>query len=792
MAFIEKKDPIVLNIKLTSKGRELLSKGELNFRYFAIGDSEIDYEFNRETGFNSFNSSVLRPADKNPHQLSFISKNLDGDGFNEISSVPSTESIVENQISSIGFFNESGDEFLTDSDHVKQPDAMIEISGVTGGTRLEIKKAPYYLSNPNEPQTGDLLLVKWANPNGIDTTGYTVNKNNPTPYLWYKVQNINSGSLNNDNLVIEVDRELPDFSNITGVTGNSVVAGALFYYNYINFTGDTFSTDQTDDALIAFLQNCQCPTITFPFWNMSIVYTDNIIGVDPNNNKTFGEYNTKDLGGFVSYIQNQGRNNSNYKRKLGVIHYTNNSVANTYAEGFFGDPLNSEDANKIPKLSIPHIMWHKSNTPQLGLILKPIGQLKYLTGVTKSLNTRYYDLADGDNNVVGKVFYDLKTFVIEDQELLFAMSYKSNRSWTLPNYGVDINANVTFGCSDCVLQYSVATIPPTTIGGSDGQIIISGITNYIGNPQDGDLVLEILSGGTGNTNQTQVFFNKITGDTIITNNNTLNNFNLSAITYTVKLTDLGAPNCTIISEITLNEVQTTLSIINIQSTYNNLIPYFHVSAYDNNPVRIRIFSDNSGDSGIGIPLGDAYMTIANPNTDEVALNNRSVNSTGNGNDAVNDWVKIPQNSYLETNNLTFKNPYVIYVRDLTGGTITDVTNNQNIIDTQVWTYYVSVTNPLVTPNLTIGSDSNGQYVTVSNFLIAPNPTKNPLDGTYEASLYKQGDEPKDWVYSIPVGDGGPIKIYAPSNPSGNYKVAVRERRDYIETYRIISTGTINF
>jgi len=48
MAFIERKDPVVLNIKLTSKGRELLSRGELDFKYYAVGDSEIDYEFNAE------------------------------------------------------------------------------------------------------------------------------------------------------------------------------------------------------------------------------------------------------------------------------------------------------------------------------------------------------------------------------------------------------------------------------------------------------------------------------------------------------------------------------------------------------------------------------------------------------------------------------------------------------------------------------------------------------------------------------------------------------------------------
>ena len=48
MAFIDKKDPVVLNIKLTSKGRELLSQGKLKFKYYVIGDSEIDYAFNAE------------------------------------------------------------------------------------------------------------------------------------------------------------------------------------------------------------------------------------------------------------------------------------------------------------------------------------------------------------------------------------------------------------------------------------------------------------------------------------------------------------------------------------------------------------------------------------------------------------------------------------------------------------------------------------------------------------------------------------------------------------------------
>jgi len=108
-----------------------------------------------------------------------------------------------------------------------------------------------------------------------------------------------------------------------------------------------------------------------------------------------------------------------------VIHYSNNSPANTYGEEFY---LNTEI------LQIPTIMWHKSSGNTLGVTLVATGSSKILSGATKSLNITYYDLADLSGNIVGKVFTGLKIFVIEDQELLFAMSYKSNRSWTMPDY----------------------------------------------------------------------------------------------------------------------------------------------------------------------------------------------------------------------------------------------------------------------------------------------------------------------------------------------------------------------
>jgi hypothetical protein len=432
MAFIEKKDPIVLNIRLTSKGREELSQGKLNFKYFAIGDSEIDYAFNNETGHIPFNSNILRPTDVNPNILSFITRNLSGDTgytYNEILSIPLSSYLITNPQQSIGFFTSGCTAFITDSNHVKQPDAMVYMSGVTGGKTLYLKKAPTYGISGEEPAIGDLVLIKWTL--NVDTTGHTINKLNPTPFLIYQITG-KTGTLSANNLVISIDRELPDFSGFAP-TGK---AGVLIYYNFINYSGSTiftdYSTDYLDEAVLTFLQNSQCPTIVFPFWNMSIIYTDEIVGVS-GNNRTFGQFNSAAYNGFVSYIQNQAP----IYKKLGVIHYTNSSPANVYGEGFY---LNT------PKLEIPTIMWHKSMGATLGVTLTAQGASKLLTGATTSLNTTYYDLGDAGGNVVGKVFTDLKLFVIEDQELLFAMSYKANRSWTLPDYLVGTTDIITVPC----------------------------------------------------------------------------------------------------------------------------------------------------------------------------------------------------------------------------------------------------------------------------------------------------------------------------------------------------------
>lgn len=507
MAFIDKNEPVVLNIKLTDKGREQLSKGKLNFTKYSISDSEINYQFISDNSINIDKLNILRPVDNNPQQLSFITQDLTGNTLNNITNIQSVPTIVQNTATEYGFFSISGNtvSILTDPIHIKQESISIHLNQVTGGTLLHLYKSSTYGTSLLEPSINDYMMIRWTNPNGASTDNYIINQNIPQPCLFYKIQNIISGSLASNNLIVQVDRLLPDFSNQG--SGN---AGGFIYYNNYFASGNTpyYTTDFMGDSIFSFFENTANPVVPNPFFNMSLVFTEELSGI-LSTYKKFSTFNTAGYGGFVSYIQNQNPVN----KILGIIHYSNISPSNTYGEELY---LNT------PVLNLPTIMWHKATDNKMGLVLSCYGNQKLLTGETVSLNTTYYDLADSNGNIVGKVFTDLKLFVIEDQELIFAMSYKSNRSWTLPKPFVGFNAVVS-SCPQCVVQ---ATVSKTDITTGTGSITVSNVVS--GGPAP--IFLDIKLSGT------TIYFNIFTGTT----------FTLSGLTvgnYTITIYDTNSANC---------------------------------------------------------------------------------------------------------------------------------------------------------------------------------------------------------------------------------------------------------
>jgi hypothetical protein len=87
-------------------------------------------------------------------------------------------------------------------------------------------------------------------------------------------------------------------------------------------------------------------------------------------------------------------------------------------------------------------MWHKEITgTTIGHTFKGGGDIKNVKLRGVDTDIEYYDLLDEFSNPVGRVFPNLHTITIDDQELISALSYKSNRNWTLPKINVELESN---------------------------------------------------------------------------------------------------------------------------------------------------------------------------------------------------------------------------------------------------------------------------------------------------------------------------------------------------------------
>jgi len=194
-----------------------------------------------------------------------------------------------------------------------------------------------------------------------------------------------------------------------------------------------------------------------------------------------------DSGGNVRVVQ------PDEQKCIGILHYTNDTTTDFYGEkfsmkdtGYLSTTTIGEARNF--KLHLPWLMWHKKHKNGSGsgttgngdeIVL---GQTFYVepshaggytsynalpnimkSNINANLNNeglRYYDLTD-DNvgpgsevNIVGKVYPDYKMVIIDDEELLATMSYKSNRSYTLPvpvTSQMLAGTSCSTGCTDGVL-----------------------------------------------------------------------------------------------------------------------------------------------------------------------------------------------------------------------------------------------------------------------------------------------------------------------------------------------------
>ena len=453
MSYIIKSTSPFVSVKLTEKGRENLAKGQLNFAYWGLGDSEINYnreavvDANQTDATLSGASKVLRPFDKEPNIKSFITKS-DGAHLTSLSSsnINVVKAIVNNSATERGFFTGSGLTYLTQTGSTYlESYSIVNNSTLTGGTILTI-------ASGTTINTGDFIKLKLINNN---TSASSIENVKPLPNLWFKAQSITSGAT----VYITVDRTLPNYSTQSGTSYAFIYKGGEVADSF----GDSTTTAYWDSGTLSFDTATSVTCDDVKVWNMNNVWTENLAGMTGltttnlyENYTKFGSYDY--MGTKIPYLeylsqdttaQTVGCSGPGYScvddisKSISILHYTNNTISNIYGEFFYLDILN----NKTLRVTLPDLMYHRADYATASGT--GMGMSFVASGLSQTLGTsdiEYYDLYEDPTlvsdtpMVVGKVFPQLKMVVIDDDEIVAATSYKSNRNWTLPPLSAFLSA----------------------------------------------------------------------------------------------------------------------------------------------------------------------------------------------------------------------------------------------------------------------------------------------------------------------------------------------------------------
>lgn len=480
MAYIIKNTSGLINTRLTDVGRRYLSQGNFNISYFQIGDSEVSY--NLDESYNQTNNNILMPAfnahndtgspESNKQNIKYPYYLLGNGGTTY--GIPYMDSQVQpvyNAAGSKGFFSISGETYdiQTSSGYTINSNYWVDMSTLAGQTDINLELDPIICSpTTGTPSVGDFITIV------LDGSGACGSFGN-NQFLTYKIQEISGTSLT-------LDRSTPDYSSLPSSTYYARTyiypSGMTVLYDFI--TPEPFwQTDTLNFESPCDVSNRENTLI----WNMNIPWSESPAGIFSSAYEDYTQYGSVGYIGskeYLGYQENSGQtfwNSFNQisaitdtffynsfdekvnvepkdQKAIAIIHYTNQDIDHIYGEKFATtpfDPQNPSDSLGLArhfKLHIPNLMWHKTNDASIGQVfyIDPQGFdlcKPYFMKSTKNVDMndpglRYFHLwdtnEDGNSNLnrIGKVFPDQQIIVIDDDEIVAALSYKSNRNWTLP------------------------------------------------------------------------------------------------------------------------------------------------------------------------------------------------------------------------------------------------------------------------------------------------------------------------------------------------------------------------
>ena len=479
MSYIIKDTAALINTLVTDAGRKKISQGKFDISYFQVGDSEVCY--NCVNNLDPVNLNVLMPQYNTQNLAPVPQKNrmeikypiyLDSTSGSTYG-VPFDASYIDSVYNSAaprGFFNPStGTPYTysayTTSAYTINPNFVAQNSGITSGTTLTISSTSLAPSVSGTVTPGMFMT--------LFTNGQISPVQNAGPMFTYLVVGVTGDTSTGGTVTIQVDRQLPNLG-VMGLTGTSQT---LFYPSGMTVIYDTTTPEPYwENDVINFETNCDVSARNVNIWNMNIPWTESPAGVFNTQNQDYNFYKSTGYTGskeYFGYNSNTGQidTDSTYyynsfadkiilspsdQKSIAIVHYTNQAIDNFYGEKFAQeeyDPNNPGGTGQARNLriSIPWLMWHKNSGATVGqeFYTDPSGftslnlfEPHYIES-KKDPNfndpgLRYYHLWDtnpntnGYPNRVGKVFPDYKMIIFDDDEIVAALNYKSNRNWTLP------------------------------------------------------------------------------------------------------------------------------------------------------------------------------------------------------------------------------------------------------------------------------------------------------------------------------------------------------------------------
>jgi hypothetical protein len=478
MAYIIKNTAGLINTRLTDVGRRNISQGTFNISYFQIGDSEVSYT--AVPNYNQTNNNILMPAFnaqndtgspqsnkqniKYPYYVQGATGNTYGIPF-----MDSNFQQVYNSAGVKGFFTTGTTLIQTSTAYTMTSSYWVDMSTLSGQTSMAIEfdSSPTSCLSSGTPSINDFVTIVYDGNGGCGD--FATNQ-----ILTYKIQNMSPVTgTTGSTFTLTLDRSLPTFDNLPVQTNFARLyvypSGMTELYDFVTpapyWQTDTLNFESPCD--VSARENT-------PIWNMNIPWTESPAGLFSNQYEDYTKFGSVSYIGtkeYLGYNEPSGQTDTSEvfyynsfdekivvrpqdQKAIAIIHYTNQDIDHVYGEKFSTqpfDPQNPTDDIGLArhfKLTIPTLMWHKSTGTTIGqtFFIDPPGYdlcKPFYIKSTKNIDMndpgiRYYHLWDtnadsnGNLNRIGKVFPDQEIIVIDDEEVIAALSYKSNRNFTLP------------------------------------------------------------------------------------------------------------------------------------------------------------------------------------------------------------------------------------------------------------------------------------------------------------------------------------------------------------------------